>query len=160
LTEGYGVDLSYATFVVAMLQFGAIGGTLVGGVVADRVGNHGRVAITGMLGAAACALPIAHTGLPLPLILVLMTLVGGFVGLTLPSRDLLVRRAAPQGNLGKTFGTVYSGLDGGSLLGPLLIGPVLDHGAPQLLFVIAAIGFCLATFAVRGIRRPAPLAAA
>ena len=74
--------------------------------------------------------------------------------------NLLVRRAAPQGNLGKTFGTVYSGLDGGSLLGPLLIGPVLDHGAPQLLFVIAAIGFCLATFAVRGIRRPAPLAAA
>jgi len=152
LTEGYGVALAMATVAVAMFQFGAIGGTLIGGVIADRSGRHHRIAIIGTLASAVLILPVIHTGLPLVLILGFLLLVGVFTGATLPSRDLLIRQAAPRGNLGKTFGAVYSGLDGGSLVGPLLIGPMLDHGAPQLLFLTAAIAMALATFTVVGIR--------
>ncbi len=152
LTEGYGVQLAMATFAIASLQFGAIGGTLIGGVVADRFGRHHQIAILGMIASAVCVLPLAYTGLPLVLIVGFLLLAGVFVGATLPSRDLLIRQAAPRDNLGKTFGTVYSGLDGGSLVGPLVIGPLLDHGEPQLLFLIAAAALALATFTVAGIR--------
>jgi MFS family permease len=110
------------------------------------------VAAVGLVVAAICTLPIIHTGLPLALIAGCLLLVGVFFGVSQPSRDLLIRQAAPRGNLGKTFGTVYSGLDGGALVGPLLIGPMLDRGAPQLLFVLAAVAMSLATFTVVGIR--------
>ena len=152
LTEGYGVTLAWATVAVAVFQFGAIGGTLVGGVAADRWPRHHRIAIAGTVAAAICLLPVINTGLTLWLIVGFLLLSGVFSGVTLPSRDLLIRGAAPRGNLGKTFGTVYSGLDGGSLVGPLVIGPMLDHGVPQFLFLTAAIAMALATFTVVGIR--------
>ncbi|HUV32519.1 MAG TPA: MFS transporter [Devosiaceae bacterium] len=153
LTEPhYGVTLALATLAAAVVQFGAVGGTLAGGVVADRLGHHDRIAIAGCVGAAILVLPVAHAGLPLWLIVVLLLLVGVSYGATLPSRDMLIRQSAPRGNLGKTFGTVYSGLDAGSLVGPLIIGPMLDIGAPQWLFVMAAASLLLATFTVAGIR--------
>ncbi len=154
LTAGYGVALAPATLAVSLVQFGSIGGTLVGGVIVDRYGHHRLVAGAGMVTAGLFSLPLIQVGLPMPMIAGLLLLVGVFTGVTLPSRDLLVRYAAPPGNLGRTFGLVYSGLDAGSLIGPLLIGPVLDHGEPRLLFVIAAIALLLTTFTVIGIRAP------
>jgi MFS family permease len=159
LTEGYGVTLALATVAVAALQFGSIGGTLAGGVVADRWGRHHQIAMVGCVLSAVFLLPLVYTGLSYIPIVAFLALSGLFYGATLPSRDLLVRGAAPHGNLGKTFGTVYSGLDGGSLVGPLLIGPMLDHGAPQLLFLTAAIATALATFTVVGIRSDKPVEA-
>lgn len=154
LTEGYAVALTVATIAVAVLQFGSIGGTLVGGMAADRYGRHYLIAGTGVIGAGIFLLPIVYTGLPLALIIICLALSGVFAGLALPSRDLLIRGSAPRGNLGKTFGSVYSGLDAGSLLGPLLIGPLLDHNLPQFLFLCAAIASILAIFTVIGIRGP------
>jgi FSR family fosmidomycin resistance protein-like MFS transporter len=110
--------------------------------------------VVGMVAASLSTLPLIHVGLPLALIVGFLLLVGVFSGATLPSRDLLVRRAAPPNNLGRTFGTVYSGLDAGSLIGPLLIGPLLDQGLPRLLFLMAAVALLLATFTVAGIRDP------
>jgi MFS family permease len=156
LTVGYGVTLALATVAVAALQFGSIGGTLAGGFAADRWGRHHLIAMVGCVASAIFLLPLVYTGLPLVPIIGFLFLSGAFYGATLPSRDLLIRAAAPHGNLGKTFGTVYSGLDGGSLVGPLLIGPMLDHGAPQLLFLTAAIATALATFTVAGIRGNQP----
>ncbi len=152
LTEGYGVTLAMATVAVAALQFGSIGGTLIGGVVADRYGRHHRIATVGVLASAAFMLPVIYTGLPLLLIIGCLLLVGAFFGTILPSRDLLIRESAPRGNLGKTFGTVYSGLDGGALVAPLIVGPMLDRGEPQLLFLLGAVAMVLATFTVAGIR--------
>jgi MFS family permease len=53
----------------------------------------------------------------------------GFAG---PGRDLLVRRAATsrfgRSSFGRIYGFVYSGLDTGQALSPLVFGPVLDAG--------------------------------
>ncbi len=155
LTEGYGVALATATIAIAVLQFGSIGGTLIGGLAADRYGRHYLIASIGMVGAGITLLPVVYTALPLALIMVCLALSGIFSGMALPSRDLLIRGAAPRGNLGKTFGSVYSGLDAGSLIGPLLIGPLLDNNLPQFLFLSAAIAFFLSIFTVVGIRGPA-----
>ena len=61
-----------------------------------------------------------------------MGLVGFGVGAAGPSRDLLVRRAATAqfgaAAYGRVYGFVYSGLDIGLAISPLVFGPLLDAG--------------------------------
>jgi FSR family fosmidomycin resistance protein-like MFS transporter len=152
LTQGYGVALVAATVAAASVQFGSIGGALIGGVLADRFGRHQLIAACGSLATAACLIPIAWTGMPLGMIVALMASAGVCLGVTLPSRDLLIRTAAPRGALGRTFGSVYSGLDAGSLTAPLIVAPMLDAGFSPGLFITASIGMVLAVFTVAGIR--------
>ncbi|HEX8741231.1 MAG TPA: MFS transporter, partial [Casimicrobiaceae bacterium] len=53
---------------------------------------------------------------------------------------LIVRNATPKGASGRVYGFVYSGLDTGSMLGPLWFGLMLDHHlARQVLYTIAAL---------------------
>jgi hypothetical protein len=58
--------------------------------------------------------------------------IGFGVGFAGPGRDLLVRRAATsrfgRSSFGRVYGFVYSGLDTGQALSPLVFGPVLDAG--------------------------------
>ena len=48
-----------------------------------------------------------------------------------PSRDMLVRRAAPPGAAGRVFGIVSTGFNIGGIIGPLLFGWMMDHGSPR-----------------------------
>ncbi len=61
-----------------------------------------------------------------------MAAMGFFGGIAGPSRDLLVRRAATarfgQQAYGRVYGFVYSGLDMGLAVSPLLFGPLMDAG--------------------------------
>ena len=66
------------------------------------------------------------------------------MGGTTPARDMLVRAAAPPGETGKVFGFVYSGLDLGGTVTPLLLGYLLDHELPRLVFVVSAVALFLA----------------
>jgi MFS family permease len=59
---------------------------------------------------------------------------------------MLVRSATPKGATGRVFGFVYSGLDAGSALAPLLIGVILDHGNPIWVTWIVALAFFAAIF--------------
>jgi MFS transporter, FSR family, fosmidomycin resistance protein len=69
---------------------------------------------------------------------VVVVLLGALTGVTVPSRDMLVRGATPPGATGKVFGFVYSGLDLGSVLAPLAIGAMLDGGTPRAAFAFMA----------------------
>ena len=72
---------------------------------------------------------------PLP-----FALAGIMVGLTMPSRDMLVRESAAASARGRVFGFVYSGLDTGAAAAPLIVGLLLDHGNPRaVLWLIAAL---------------------
>ncbi|MBV8457026.1 MAG: MFS transporter, partial [Acetobacteraceae bacterium] len=72
--------------------------------------------------------------------------IAGFgFGCTTPSRDLLVRGAAPAEATGRVFGFVYSGLDLGSAMTPPFLGLLLDHHQPRLVFVFATVILLLAT---------------
>jgi FSR family fosmidomycin resistance protein-like MFS transporter len=86
---------------------------------------------------AATSLLLASGSSPTIAILPLMALIGFGVGVAGPSRDLLVRRAATAQfgatAYGRVYGFVYSGLDIGLALAPLVFGPMLDagrYGAP------------------------------
>jgi MFS family permease len=76
--------------------------------------------------------------LPLALLAPIMAGIGVALGITSPSRDMIVRAATPRGSAGKVFGFVYSGLDLGSLVAPPVYGWFLDHGAPRGMFVVIA----------------------
>jgi hypothetical protein len=79
----------------------------------------------------------------------LMVSLGFGVGFAGPGRDLLVRRAATsrfgRSSFGRIYGFVYSGLDTGQALSPLVFGPMLDAGHFQrplmaiALFQVAAL---------------------
>jgi MFS family permease len=156
LHEGYGVALATATLVIGFYQGGSVVGNILGGVMADRTRNHQRTAITGVAVGAVFALLAAFSSLPFPVIVAFLLIAGFAFGAVLPSRDILIRNAAPAGGLGKVFGTVYSGLDAGSLIGPLVFGALLDHGLPEFVFVGVALGMALAIPTVMAFRPSAP----
>jgi MFS family permease len=60
-------------------------------------------------------------------------------GMIMPSRDMLVRAAAPPGAMGRTFGIVTSGFGIGGMIGPLMFGFAMDQGAPQWVFGISVM---------------------
>jgi MFS family permease len=109
-----------------------------------------------MLLPAALALVIATGSLPSASLIAVMTVAGFGFGAMGPSRDIIVRKIAPEHARGKVYGFVYSGLDVGGLVGPLVFGWFLDRGHPAWVFAGAAVIMLAAIPTVLGIgRRPA-----
>ncbi|MFN4311010.1 MAG: MFS transporter [Ferrovibrio sp.] len=136
----YGTPLTLATTALTGFLLGASAGVMVGGWIADRGVRLEAIVITGLLGAAALILLVANIDLPEIMLVAAITVAGFLQGMTTPSRDLIVRGAAPKGASGRVFGFVYSGLDAGSALAPLAIGLLLDHGqADRVLWFVAAM---------------------
>ncbi|MDO7679721.1 MAG: MFS transporter, partial [Burkholderiaceae bacterium] len=50
------------------------------------------------------------------------------IGIGGPSRDMMIRKATPREATGRVYGTVYSGLDVGFAISPLLFGVFMDRG--------------------------------
>jgi MFS family permease len=137
-TALYGAPLLTASAALTGFLFGGIVGMVAGGFVAARSSQHNLVAAAGMLIGAGLTLLLAGGMLPLWLLTATMSLAGFFIFSTQPSRDILVRGATPPGATGKVYGFVYSGLDLGASLAPLLFGWMLDRQLPQWVFGSAA----------------------
>jgi MFS family permease len=158
LVEMNGVVLAAAAVALSTYLFGSAAGMLVGGWLADRSPNHHGIAMAGMALAAGFMTLVAIIPMPFTGVLVLMALGGACAGATGPSRDLIVRRAAPPGATGKVFGLVYSGLDVGAALVPSAFGRLMDIGEPRMIFLAIAGFMLLAVLTVRNVRahRAAP----
>jgi MFS transporter, FSR family, fosmidomycin resistance protein len=138
-TGMFGVSATFAAFCLISFVVGSAIGVLIGGVFADRVRHHDRVAAIGLLVASALTVPIALQSVSTDLLLPLLALAGFAGGITNPSRDMIVRNATPPGAAGKVFGFVYSGLDVGSFVAPPIFGLLMAHGMPSAIFW-AAVG--------------------
>jgi MFS transporter, FSR family, fosmidomycin resistance protein len=157
----YGAPIGLATGALTAFYLGNAGGILVGGILADRTHRHDVVAATGMLLAAVFTMVVGTGGVMVALLSLVMGLAGLSLGLSAPSRDMLVRGATPRGASGKVFGFVYSGLDVGSLAGPPVYGWLLDRGEPRAMFVVVAVLMVVTIATVVHVRRqggaaPAP----
>jgi MFS family permease len=87
---------------------------------------------------------------------VLFGAMGLGAGVAAPSRDLLVKRSAPDNATGRVYGVVYSGLDIGQAVAPLLFGALMDQQRPAHVWLgIAAVQAVLiaSAFNVRRVRR-------
>jgi MFS family permease len=134
-----GVSLATANIALTAWLAASAAGVLVGGVIADRTRRHGLVAALGF-GAAGVMILVAGTvALSAPALIAVMGLAGLLSGMIMPSRDMLVRAAAPPGQAGAVFGVVSTGFNIGGIAGPVMFGALLDHGQPQMVFLLAAI---------------------
>ena len=128
-------------------------GIVVGGEFADRFPRHALIATTGLAMGAFFMGLIAVFEMPMSVVIGLMACVGFFIGMTGPSRDILIRAATPPGATGKVFGFVYSGLDLGSATGPILFGWLMDGGQFRFVFVAVATMYLLAILSVMQLKR-------
>ena len=152
LNAAFGVAMPLALSTVTAYVLGGAAGILAGGFLAARTQRHDRVAIAGLASAAVLTLVVA-AGPPGTMFVPLLALIGFAVGATGPSRDMIVRDATPQGASGRVYGFVYSGLDIGGTLGPVLFGVMLDHALSQQVFVAIAVLYVVAIATVAEARR-------
>jgi MFS transporter, FSR family, fosmidomycin resistance protein len=166
LHELDGIPLTLASIALTCYLAGNGLGVLAGGVLADRTSRHEAVAFVGFLAMAAILLAIGAITMGGYAVCALLIVAGVCGGLIMPSRDMLVRKNAPPGAMGRTFGVVTTGFNIGGTIGPLMYGFMLDRGQPRLIFIAAVAFFVLTAFApmlIEGRRKranPAPLPSA
>lgn len=146
----HGISFESATLTLtAYMLCGAVG-MLVGGFVAAKSRHSDRVVALAM-SAAAVLLALCGSGLfGATLTMVVLAATGFAVGIGGPSRDMMIKKATPKGATGRVYGLVYSGLDTGFAVSPLIFGVFMDRGwyaatlwgaaAVLLLSVVAALG--------------------
>lgn len=124
------VPLEWVALCLTVYMLASAGGTIVGGFLAGDAERAERVIGVCFGGAALVAVSVALLPWPgwvVPLLFGAMGVAGGIAN---PSRDLLIKRAAPPGATGRVYGVVYSGLDVGMSLAPAAFGLMMDAGAP------------------------------
>ena len=134
-------DMTLASANVALTAYltcAAIG-VLCGGFLADRTVYHGYVAAIGFGLSTAIVAAIAVLGLPAAVIVGAFALAGFLSGIIMPSRDMLVRKEAPPGMVGRAFGIVSTGFNIGGIIGPMLFGWIMDHASPAWVFGVSAL---------------------
>jgi MFS family permease len=134
LMSGYDVTFSAANLALTT-YFGASAiGVLAGGFLADHTRRHGQVAAACFAVNAAIVFMIAAFTLPPLLIMAAMGSAGFLGGVIAPSRDMLVRNAAPPGAAGRAFGIVSTGFNLSGIVSPLLFGWIMDQNLPHWVF--------------------------
>ena len=147
----YGITRELATSSYTAYMLASAVGMLAGGFLGANVKHHDRTVALAFAAAAALALVLAAGAGPSWMALPLMGLIGLCSGVAGPSRDLMIRAAAPKGATGRVYGVVYSGLDSGLAIGPLLFGLVMDAGRPGWVFAGVALFQALAIATAVGV---------
>ena len=144
LVQGQGLNLAWANTALTAFLLSSAVGVLCGGALADRTRRHGLVAALAFALAAALTALVALGLLRGWGLVVVLGAIGLLTGVIAPSRDMLVKAAAPRGAEGKAFGLVSTGFSIGGALGPVAFGWMLDQQLPNGVFV-ASIVFMLLT---------------
>jgi MFS family permease len=134
LMSGYDVSFHAANVALTAFLGASAVGVLAGGVLADRTDRHGQVAAACFAINAVIILVIATLTLPSLLLTALMAIAGFLGGVIAPSRDMLVRNAAPPGAAGRAFGIVSTGFNFSGVFAPLLYGWIMDQNLPHWVF--------------------------
>ena len=138
LMTGYDVTFSTANIALTAYLGASAVGVLAGGYLADRTRRHGQVAAACFGINAVIVLVIATIGLPSAVLTAAMGIAGFLGGVIAPSRDMLVRNAAPPGAAGRAFGIVSTGFNFSGILSPLLFGWIMDQNMPHWVFGASA----------------------
>lgn len=134
----------------------AAGGTVVGGFLTSDPARCERVVAAGFGMAAAVALAIGFASVPAASVPALFGAMGFASGIAGPSRDMLVKRSTPENASGRVYGVVYSGLDVGQALAPLVFGALMDRGEFRgvwMVLVALQVLLIASAFQVRRVRR-------
>jgi MFS transporter, FSR family, fosmidomycin resistance protein len=150
------VPVSAAAACLTIYMVCSAAGMLTGGFLVGDPSRCERIIGIGFGVAATVALTIGFLDVPPLAVPVLFGLMGFGAGIAGPSRDLIVKRASPPNATGRVYGVVYSGLDIGQAVAPLLFGTLMDlHRPAQVWLGIAIVQAVLIVnaFNVRKVRR-------
>mgnify|MGYP003584016223 CR=1 FL=1 len=143
LQQMYGLPLSITAMVVTGYMLCGAAGMVIGGFLVPRVQRLEKIISVCLLGSAVLLALVGMGVLPGMAAVVVAALAGTGTGLAGPSRDMLIKRAAPPGATGRVYGTVYSGLDLGFSLAAPAFGYMLDRGMTSGIFYGASITLVL-----------------
>jgi MFS family permease len=162
LAKLWGTPIAIGSAALTGYMAGATAGVLAGGWVTDR--HPARVLGFTLASTVACALLVLLVGLvrlPDPLLVGTVFAAGIILGASRTPRDIMIKDAAPPGEIGKVFGFVSAGLPLGMAVTPVPFGALLDGGRPDLVLPLVAailLASCLTLLVARGagkVRLPA-----
>jgi MFS family permease len=139
LFEIYEIAVSSGNYYLTLMSMGGAGGMLLGGYLATKLKVPERIITICFTVNIVMGLLLATGLVPIELIVLAFIVIGLGLGIAAPSRDLMIRSATPSGSSGRVYGIVYSGIDLGAALSPLVFGIFLDVGLPKLLFIGVAL---------------------
>ena len=152
----YDADLAGGNFSLTVFMVAMAGAVLFGGILADRISAHDRLAMWTVAGGAAVLALLAFGFGGFLAGLATVAASAFLLGISSPSRDLIVRASAPPESLGLAFGFTSTGLSIGFALGPIAVGGLMDLGRPDLAVLVLAAVSGLAALALAARRRTAP----
>jgi len=130
LKEAFTMSQQSAAHTITLFLICSAVGVLIGGFLASKGGNHDYHIVITLVVSSIMATILAFKLLPIILVPIIIGFIGFCNGLAGPSRDLMVRRAATarfgKQAFGRIYGLVYSGIDSGMALSPLLFGLFMD----------------------------------
>ena len=156
LNRLHGVSMASATMTVSAYMLCGAVGMFVGGFVSAMGQQNARFSsdrvVAVCMSAGAVLLLVCATGwLGATGTMVVLAITGFAVGVGGPSRDMMIKKATPKGATGRVYGTVYSGLDVGFALSPVVFGLFMDRGWYAWTLVGAAVSLALAVYAAIGV---------
>jgi predicted MFS family arabinose efflux permease len=152
LHSTHGLSIEAASSALTAFMVGTMSGVLVGGWVADRTDRHFTfVAVLTVVGSALMLL-VNALALPQLATVVLLFVSGHLIGASRTPRDVMVKDAAPPGQIGKVFGFVSAGLALGSAIMPVPYGMMIDAGRPELVLIVVSGLWLLSLLCAGGAR--------
>ncbi|MDD2711854.1 MAG: MFS transporter [Simplicispira sp.] len=143
LQKMYGLPLSVTSLVVTGYMLSGAAGMVVGGFLVGRVQRLEKLIAICLVAAGVLLVVVGLGVLPGMGAMAVAALAGVGTGLAGPSRDMLIKRAAPPGATGRVYGTVYSGLDLGFAMAAPVFGALLDRGLVSGIFYGSAAALVL-----------------
>ena len=133
------VPVHAAALCLTIYMLCSAAGMVVGGFLAVDPARCERIIGVGFGVAALVALTLGFADVPPMMVPVLFGVMGFGAGIAGPSRDLIVKRASPPNATGRVYGVVYSGLDIGQAVAPLLFGSLMDLHRPEQVWLGIAV---------------------
>ncbi len=134
-----GMNLVEAASTLTGYMAGSTVGVLAGGWFADRYKRHVLIFAVVLTIASACLMLLVNAlSLTWVMTVLLMFAAGLAFGSSRTPRDVMLKDAAPPGQIGKVFGFVSAGLPLGGAITPVPFGMLIDRGHPELVLVLVA----------------------
>jgi MFS family permease len=148
------VSFESATFTLTAYMLCAAAGMFVGGFVASRWPRHSDKVVASCMTVAALFMALCGSGMfGANLTMAILAATGLAIGVGGPSRDMMIKKATPKGATGRVYGMVYSGLDVGFAISPLIFGVFMDHGWYGATLLGAAFVLLLSVVVALGVGR-------
>ncbi|MGD9615188.1 MAG: MFS transporter [Alphaproteobacteria bacterium] len=156
LHSTHGLTLEAASSGLTGYTVGAMCGILLGGWVADRTDRHLGFVVALTVAGSALLLWLNLVSMPQLAMIAVLFATGLLIGASRTPRDIMVKDAAPPGQIGKVFGFVSAGLALGGAIMPVPYGMLIDAGHADLLLVVVAALWLVSLFfagSARSVRR-------